>query len=93
MFKKKSIQLPSAKLMSEALADARVVQCKHDAQIMWMVFLDRAVLIASQLKVLGKLTDEDIDSMFKSALTQAKAAPRLVPKPFDPNAKPEGKLS
>jgi hypothetical protein len=79
--------------MSAALADARTVQAKHDAQVMWMVFLNRAVLIASQLKALGKLTDADIDGMFKSALEQAKQPPRLPPKVYDPGAKPTGKLS
>lgn len=93
MFNKKSIRLPDARAMSAALADARAIQLKHDANVMWMVFLNRAVLIASQLKSLGRLTDDDIDGMFTSARDQAKQAPRSAPKVFDPNAKPEGQPS
>lgn len=93
MFGNRKVNLPDAKAMSAALADFRAVQLKHDARLMLLLCLDRAAHFSRQLKALGMETDESLDSLFASGLRQAKEAPRVAPKPFNPDAKPTGKAS
>ena len=93
MLKRKTVNLPPVKLMAAALEEVRAIQNKHDAKIMLLVFLDRAALLARNLKALGIETDERIDDIFNSAREQAKQKPRTQPKQFDPTVKQEGKPS
>lgn len=90
MFKaKRNVPLPNAVAMSAALADVRAVQAKYDARLMFLVFLDRAGHVGSQLKALGMETDESLKTLFDSAFEQSKKE-RAVPKTFNPDAQPTG---
>jgi hypothetical protein len=86
---RKKINLPDATRMKKALEAIRAVQNDHDARIMLLVFLDRAVLMARNLKAHGIETDESLETLFRSAHQQTKRPLDKKPPSFNPDVSAE----